>query len=231
MWAYVLISVRAVQLAGCPANKVSICGKNFNVVIFSDTINMINVKLYKLLLLTELCPSYHFQWLWSYFKVTAVSNRFNWKFNILIHFSWNFVQLLIKSSRSWTYYYFLLLNMFKGDNWNISSFEKKNFIVGFFSDTIKARSFKICMFIILFGVYIAIVGLMTLTLFQGHRCVRNLTANCVFWILVLCSLNFVWLLHTLKTLCTVRFMWLWCVFKGDNEHVFHWSSVWACQKL
>ena len=24
---------------------------------------------------------------------------------------------------------------------------------------------------------------------------------------------------------------LWCVFKGNNLHVFGWSSVWVCQKL
>ena len=31
--------------------------------------------------------------------------------------------------------------------------------------------------------------------------------------------------------CTIWSAWLWCVFKGDYQHVFHRSSVWACWKL
>ena len=45
---------------------------------------------------------------------------------------------------------------------------KKNFNIGYFSDTIKAISFKFCMLIILLEIYIAIVGLVTLILVQGH---------------------------------------------------------------
>ena len=48
---------------------------------------------------------------------------------------------------------------------------KENFSVGFFSDITTARSFKLCMFITSLGVYIVMVGLVTLDLFQGHRCV------------------------------------------------------------
>ena len=42
-----------------PAGQLSICGKNFNVVnvvTFSDTISMINVKLCMAVVLTELYP-------------------------------------------------------------------------------------------------------------------------------------------------------------------------------
>ena len=45
------------------------------------------------------------------------------------------------------------------------------------------------MIITLLGVYIVILDLITLTLVQGHRCLRNVNANCVFLILVICSLN------------------------------------------
>ena len=45
------------------------------------------------------------------------------------------------------------------------------------------------MIITLLGVYVVILDLITLTLFQGHRCLRNVNANCVFLILVICSLN------------------------------------------
>ena len=67
---------------------------------------------------------------------------------------------------------------------------KKN--IGFFSYTIVARSFKLCMiiFITLLEVYIVIQGLMTVTLFQGHRCVRN--TKCKFHVLDFCPL---WLQH------------------------------------
>ena len=49
---------------------------------------------------------YHFQRPWLYFKVTAMSNSFNWKFYVLIWLNWNVVQLLITSSRSCIYHYF-----------------------------------------------------------------------------------------------------------------------------
>ena len=48
--------------------------------------------------------------------------------------------------------------------------------IGFFLDTIKTISFKLFMIMTLIGSYIVILGLMTLTLFQGHWCVRNI--NC-----------------------------------------------------
>ena len=57
----------------------------------------------------------------------------------------------------------------------------------FFSpDTMKARAFKLGMIITLLGVYIVIVALMTLTLFQGHRCVGNI--NCKLHVLDSCLL-------------------------------------------
>ena len=48
--------------------------------------------------------------------------------------------------------------------------------MGFFLDTIKAKSFKLYIIISLLWIYIVSVGLMALTLFSGHRCVRNI--NC-----------------------------------------------------
>ena len=65
-----------------------------------------------------------------------------------------------------------LAHVFKRDNWHFSSFDK-NFHVAFSSDTVEARSLKLCMIMTLLGDYIFIVGLMTLTLFQGHVCEKN----------------------------------------------------------
>ena len=71
--------------------------------------------------------------------------------------------------------YVLIFAHVQGRLLTISLFEKKSFIIRFFSD-IKARFFILCLIITLLGVYIVIVGLMTLTLFQGtgHRCVRTI---------------------------------------------------------
>ena len=72
-----------------------------------------------------------------------------------------------------------------------------------------------CMIITLLRVYIVILSLMALTLFQGHRFVRNV--DCIlFCILVFCSLNIVWLLHTLKKNMHNRICVTLGVFKGDN---------------
>ena len=39
-----------------PAGQLSVCGKNFNVAIVLDTINMINVQFWIMLVLIELYP-------------------------------------------------------------------------------------------------------------------------------------------------------------------------------
>ena len=50
-----MISVR-------PACRLSVCGKNFNVAIFSDTINMVSVKLCMMVILTEPHPFMPLSW-------------------------------------------------------------------------------------------------------------------------------------------------------------------------
>ena len=99
--------------------------------------------------------------------------------------------------------------MFRGGNSHISSSVKK-LEPCFFLDNVIARSLKLCKIIALLGVYIFVVCLMILTLFQGNRCVRNL--NCELYVLdsiLACwSLDAVWLLHTLRKSCTVWIVWL-----------------------
>ena len=132
--------------------------------------------------------------------------------NVMFWSSWNFVQLFITSSTSWMYHHFLFLYMVSRDNWHFLCLGN-SFKVGFFLDTIKAGSYKLCMLITLLRVYIGLDDLE----FVSRSCVSETwTANWEFWSLVLCSLNVVWLLHTLKILCTLWFVWLCCVFKGDN---------------
>ena len=59
--------------------------------------------------------------------------------------------------------------------------KEKNLNIGLFSNIIKVRPFKLCIVITLLGVYIVILGLMTLTLFQGHMCVRHIICKfCCF---------------------------------------------------
>ena len=116
----------------------------------------------------------------------------------------------------------------------------KNKNVCLSSDTVKAISFKQCMIILLLGVDQFRPDLRTLTLFQGHRCVRNIICRCMCvracvracvrtcvhvcvracararvrsflrvcvrgFNLILLSLNFIWLLHTLKRSRTICF--------------------------
>ena len=63
------------QVSVC--GQVSICGKNFNFVIFSDTVNMINVKLCMMVVLIELYLFISLSVTLIVFQVTAVSNSFN----------------------------------------------------------------------------------------------------------------------------------------------------------
>ena len=78
--------------------------------------------------------SYHIQWSWSYLKVTALSNSFNWKFCAHVEFCWNFVGFLIMSNRSWICMYHILnCTHFHREAIDIySHLNKKHFNVGFF---------------------------------------------------------------------------------------------------
>ena len=51
VWVYVMIHIRQVTW-------LSVCGKDFNVAIFSDVINMINVRLCVMVVLFELCTTF-----------------------------------------------------------------------------------------------------------------------------------------------------------------------------
>ena len=57
-------------------SQVSGLVENFEIGIFSDSINAINVKLCMVVLLIELYLFTPFQWPWLYLKVIAVSNSF-----------------------------------------------------------------------------------------------------------------------------------------------------------
>ena len=91
-----------------------------------------------------------------------------------IRLSWNFVDCQVhQACREFSTSFDLHTN--SREITDVSRFDKK-FIVGFFTDTVQARFFKLCIIMTLFKVYQIIPGLMTLTLFQGHRCVRII--NC-----------------------------------------------------
>ena len=77
-YKYIMISVR---LAGPTGGQLSGCGKKFNGAVFSNTINMINVKL---CMMVVLIGHYSFIPPWLYFKVTAVSNSLDVLFSCLI---------------------------------------------------------------------------------------------------------------------------------------------------
>ena len=90
---------------------------------------------------------------------------------------------------------------------------KKTITLPFPQSLLKRDLSNFC--ITLLGIRIFIVGLTTLTLFQGHRCVRNINYELAFQILVEilvnCNLNVVWLLHVLRRPCTIWIVRRWCV--------------------
>ena len=98
---------------------------------------------------------------------------------------------------------------------NFFFFLTKPLFVGFFTDTVQARFSKLLVIIPLLGVYQFIPGLVTLTLLQGHRCVRII--NCSFFSLkkkksfVHHSLYKCCMVLTLKRSGTVCFVWIMCI--------------------
>ena len=157
--------------------------KHFNIWIFSDTINLINVKLCMMVLHIERYLFITLSVTLTVYQGHVSIKQFNWKFYVLIirlvWLIWNFVGLLSTSSRSWIYHYFWLLHTFKRNNWSVSGVDKKKFH-WLFHEHCQARFFKLCIIITLLGVYQFILGLMTLILFQGHKCVRIINCKSFF---------------------------------------------------
>ena len=120
----------------------------------------------------------NFQWPWPYCKVTAVSNSFNWKICVLlIQLRWNCVELLSTWSdhESTTIFYFCthsrkIMNVFPDftQKFNICSFTD-TVEVSFFFQNLHGYNHA-------WGLPMQI-RLMTLTLFEGHRCVRIINCN------------------------------------------------------
>ena len=122
------------------------------------------------------------------------------------------------SSRPWIQYYF----DFCICSWEIIDIlfphlkKTTTYNFGFHSDIIKASAFKFNMIITFCVVHIVIVGLMTLTLIQGHRCVRNIKCN--FRVLDSCPLYFK---RCMVATYMKRIMHsIICLFKGEKEHAF-----------
>ena len=111
--------------------------------------------------------------------------------------------------------------MLKGGNWHVFQFWK-HFNNAFFLDTVEASSFKLHDYYFAWGLHFH--GRFGDLCFEVTDVSEISAWNCAFQILVLvlvyCSLCVVWLLHTLRRSCTVWIVQLWCVFKGDNLHVF-----------
>ena len=110
---------------------------------------------------------------------SQLSNSCSWEFYVLIQLSWNFVGLLSTSISSWIYHYFWLSHIFMGDNWCVSWLDE-SYYVGSFMNTVQSRFFKLCIIITLLGVCQCIPDLMTLSMFQGHRCVRIINHKLCF---------------------------------------------------
>ena len=104
---------------------------------------------------------------------------------------------------------FWFAHMFKGVKWHISLFEK-NFNIDFLGHHQSKVFQTLHDYNLAWGLHFH-CRLMTLTLFQGHRFVRNTNCKlCVLdsWRLVIYSLNVVWSPHMIKRFCTVWFVHL-----------------------
>ena len=96
--------------------------RDFNVGIFSDTINVVNVKLCMMVVLIALYLFIPFSVTLTIFQGHSCVKQFWLKILYYIRLSWNFIGLLSMSSRSWIYHLFWWLHVFSGDNWHIYSF-------------------------------------------------------------------------------------------------------------
>ena len=65
------------QMASQPADRISICGKSFKAAVFLDIINVINVKLFMMVVLTDLYPDMPLSVTLMYFRDTSVSDSFH----------------------------------------------------------------------------------------------------------------------------------------------------------
>ena len=158
--------------------------QNFNWRIFSDSRNVINVKFCQMVLHIEVYLFIDFSMTLSLFQGHSNVKYFLLKFwccyPIMLKLCWivEYIKQVINIPA-----FFLLLHIFQGDNLCVSWFDK-NFIVGFFTDTIQDFFFKLYIIIILLGIHQFMPGLMTLILFQGHRCFRII--NCKLFVLYSC---------------------------------------------
>ena len=125
----------------------------------------------------------------------------------------------LTSSRSWLYYLYDMCTHWREitDQFPLL---KKTVKIGLFSDTIKTSSFKVCIIITLHWVYIVILSLMTLSLFQGHRCVEKKKHTqivffrfCLQIVFIFLSIVVWWCMVAthIKRSSTVCFMWLVCI--------------------
>ena len=149
-----------------PAGRESACGKNLNVAIMSFTIHTTFSDL-DCISRSQQCQTVSSQNFM--FLSDEVESLYDCWFHQVDH----------------EYIMILDFRTCSRDIIGIFPHVKITFNIAFFSDTIKKTSFKLCLIITLLGVYIVIPGLMTLTLFQDHRCVRNI--NCKLRVLDSCA--------------------------------------------
>ena len=153
--------------------QVSGLVRNFNIEIFSETIKVITVEEFMI------NCSWHFQWSWPHFKVTAVSNNFYSKFYVPIRLNWNFIGLFSTSSRAkpWS-----AEDMLDGQHQRVDipsvlcrvSICGKNSNAAVFSDTLNMINVKLCLMVVLFELYPFIPVSLTLIVFQDYSSVKHL---------------------------------------------------------
>ena len=160
--------------------------RNFNTGIYSDTRSVINVKLCMILLLIELYLFIPLSVTLTLFQGHSSVKQIELKFLCSYQIKLKLYTVVNYVTQIMNTLLFLMFTHVQGRSLTFPHFWGKNLSVGFFSDVIKVRSFKLCVVITLLGVCIVISGLMTL--FQGHMFIRNI--NCKLHVLDFCPLQF-----------------------------------------
>ena len=150
--------------------------------------------------------SLNFQWPWHYFKVTAVSNSFNWNFYVLVQLSWSSeIVKYIQAGHEYTTIFDLCT--YSREVIDVFPDLTTTFSLAF-SWTLSEVFQLLHYFNFAWGLPIHL-RFDDFDLVSRSQVCQNHKLQIVFLILVHCSLNVVWCLHTLKdqahcALCDLR---------------------------
>ena len=188
-------------MSGWPAGWVSICGKNFKILIFSDTVNVINVKLCMMVLLIELylfIPLSVTLTIFQGHRYVSLHWKDHWKYDLCNYgvYSREIIKMLLVGQVSGLV---------------------KTFNIWYFLRHLNVLIVKFCMIVLHIELYLFISHSVTLTIFQGHSIV---SFNWKFYVPIRLSQNFMGLLSVSNRSWIYHLFWWSLIFKRDNRYIF-----------